>query len=67
MNLMKLEMMDATSRIAEALQMRGLFVEVKDDFIILTDANTKADISKVRELLNYFGIPTFWQETNFKY
>jgi hypothetical protein len=66
MNLMKLEMMDATARIAEALQMRGLFVEVKDDFIILTDGNTKADISKVRELLHHLGIPTFWQGSKFQ-
>jgi len=66
MNLMNLEMMDATARIAEALQVRGVFVKVKDDFIILTDENTKADISKVRELLHNLGIPTFWQGNKFQ-
>lgn len=66
MNLMRLEMMDATARIAEALQMRGLFVEVKDDFITLTAGNTRTDISQVRELLDRLAIPTFWQENKFQ-
>ncbi len=48
MNLLKLEMMNATERIAEALQMRGLFVEVKDDFIILSDENTQEDLTKTK-------------------
>lgn len=66
MNLIKLEMVDATHRIAEALQMRGLFVEVKDDLIILTEGNTKTDIIKVRKLLDHFGVPTFWQGNQFQ-
>ncbi len=59
-------MMDATARIAEALQVRGLFVKVKDDFIILTDENTEADVKKVYELLRHLSIPTFWQGNKFQ-
>ncbi|CUA79414.1 hypothetical protein [Anoxybacillus suryakundensis] len=66
MNLMKLEMMDATARIAEALQMRGVFVEVQSDFIVLTEGNTQTDIHKVRELLHKLGIPTMWQKNKFQ-
>lgn len=66
MNLMKLEMMNATERLAEALQMRGLFVEIKKDFIVLTEGNTKTDIIKVRELLDKLDIPTFWQGNQFQ-
>ena len=64
MNLMTLEMMNGTERVAEALQMRGLFAEVKNDFIVLTVENTKEDIEKVHELLNDLNIPTFWPKTN---
>jgi hypothetical protein len=64
MNLMKLEMMNATERVAEGLQMRGLFAEVKDDFIILTEENTKVDVTKTRQLLSSLGIPAFWQGNN---
>ncbi|WP_088103008.1 hypothetical protein [Halalkalibacter urbisdiaboli] len=60
MNLMNLEMMNGTERVVEALQMRGVFIEVKHDIIILTEKNTKEDIRKVRELLNSLNIPTFW-------
>lgn len=58
MNLMKLEMMNGTERLAEALQMRGLFLLVKNDVIELTAENTKEDIEKVQELLNNLNIPT---------
>jgi hypothetical protein len=64
MNLMKLEMMNGTERVAEALQMRGLFVEVKNDLIVLTEENTKVDIEKVRELLIRLNIPTLWTTDN---
>ncbi|MGY0693757.1 hypothetical protein ACW2QC_13365 [Virgibacillus sp. FSP13] len=66
MNLMKLEMMNGTERIAEALQMRGLFATVKDDFIHITVENTKEDIVRVRRLLDDLNIPTFWQDTKFQ-
>ena len=66
MNLLKLEMMNATERIAEALQMRGLFIEVKDDFIILSDENTQEDITKIKQLMSSIGIPTFWQGNQFQ-
>ncbi|MFK9092525.1 hypothetical protein [Bacillus salipaludis] len=66
MNLVKVEMMNATERIAEALQMRGLFVVVKDDFIMFTEGNTKADVEKTRALLTTIGIPTLWQENKFQ-
>ncbi|WP_077212386.1 hypothetical protein [Bacillus dakarensis] len=64
MNLMKLEMMNGTERAAEALQMRGLFVEVKNDIIELTKENTKQDIEKVCQLLNSLNIPTLWIASN---
>ncbi len=64
MNLMNLEMMNGTDRLAEALQMRGLFVEVKNDVISLTAENTKMDKVKVRELLNTLNIPTYWITPN---
>lgn len=66
MNLLKLEMMTATERMAEALSMRGLFVETKGDFITLTDENTSTDIFKTKGLLNSLGIPTFWQGNKFQ-
>jgi hypothetical protein len=66
MNLLKLEMMNGTERIAEALQMRGLFVEVNGDFIILTEGNTDVDVKKTKELLHSIGIPTFWQGNKFQ-
>ncbi|WP_249366798.1 hypothetical protein [Neobacillus rhizophilus] len=66
MNLLKLEMMTATERMAEALTMRGLFVETKGDFIVLTEENTSADIMKTKRLLNDLGIPTFWQGNQFQ-
>ncbi|ADU29389.1 hypothetical protein [Evansella cellulosilytica] len=60
MNLMKLEMMNGTERVAEALQMRGLFIEVKNDIIVLTKENTAQDIEMVPQLLSSLNIPTFW-------
>lgn len=64
MNLLKLEMMNGTDRVAEALQMRGLFLEIKNDVIVLTDENTKEDIEKARELIDRLNIPTFWIADN---
>ncbi|MFJ7728462.1 hypothetical protein ACIQXV_20220 [Neobacillus sp. NPDC097160] len=66
MRLVKVEMMNATERIAEALQMRGLFVAVKNDFIIFTEGNTKTDVEKTRALLTTIGIPTLWEENKFQ-
>jgi hypothetical protein len=62
MNLMNLEMMNATDRVAEALQMRGVFVKSKADFIVLTNENTIEDIIHVRNLLEKVAIPTFWAD-----
>jgi hypothetical protein len=66
MNLMKLEMMTAAERVAEALTMRGLFVRVSNDFVIMEESNTKADMKKVQNLLNHLGIPTLWQENRYQ-
>lgn len=63
---MKLEMMNATERVAEALQMRGLFVKVNNGAITFTKCNTKDDISKVRNLLNSLNIPTLWEGNTFQ-
>ncbi len=57
-------MMNGTERVAEALQIRGLFVDVKKDVIVLTEENTTKDIEKVRELLYQLNIPTFWPAYN---
>ncbi|MBT2729508.1 hypothetical protein J7E63_21685 [Bacillus sp. ISL-75] len=46
--------------------MRGLFIEVKDDFIILSNENTQADIKKTKQLIRNLGIPTFWQDNQFQ-
>lgn len=62
MNLINLEMMNATQRVAEALATRGLFVKVENDFIVLTAENTQTDIAMVHDLLNRLQIPTFWKE-----
>ena len=59
-------MMNGTERIAEALQMRGIFLEVKDDFIHLTNENSKEDIAFVSQLLNDLNIPTFWRGNKFQ-
>lgn len=61
---MKLEMMNGTERITEALQTRGLFVRLKDEVIILTAENTAEDVKKVRALLHDLNISTYWQESN---
>jgi hypothetical protein len=66
MNLMKLEKMNATERVAEALQMRGLFVKVTNNLITLTAGNTMGDINKVHSLLNNLGIPTLWDGNSFQ-
>lgn len=60
MNLLKLEMMKAPERLAEAVQMRGIFVQLNGDVITLTKENTKQDIEAVRELITAIGIPVLW-------
>lgn len=47
MNLLKLELMTATEKVAEALVMRGLFVEVKDGVLFFSDKCAKNDIVDV--------------------
>jgi hypothetical protein len=63
---MKKEWMNATERVAEALKLRGLFVEVKEDFINFKEGNTKEDVQKIQKLLNHIGIPVFWQDNRFQ-
>ncbi|MFL0363147.1 hypothetical protein ACH0BF_08995 [Pseudobacillus sp. 179-B 2D1 NHS] len=64
MNLMRLEMMNATKRVAEALKIRGLFIRESDSVIIMTTENTESDIKQVRILLEKLNIPTFWQNSH---
>ncbi|WP_226036697.1 hypothetical protein [Aquibacillus saliphilus] len=59
MNLLNLERMNGTERLAEALRMRGLFVEIEIDFIVLTDENTASDVEGVQRLLEEIGLPVF--------
>ncbi|WP_046173348.1 hypothetical protein [Domibacillus indicus] len=63
MNLMKLEMMNATDRVGEALQTRGLFVKTHGGVLTLTKENTDNDIKKVRFLLEKLNIPTLWKSS----
>ena len=64
MNLMKLEMMNGSERLVEALEMRGLFAEIEKDVISLSNKNTKDDIVNVRSLLSSLNIPTMWMAVN---
>lgn len=41
MNLLNLELMSAIEKVSEALVMRGLFVEVKDDALFFSKCNAK--------------------------
>lgn len=61
---MKLEMMNATARVAEALQTRGLFLKMNDSVITLMTENTESDIKRVRILLEKINIPTFWHSNH---
>jgi hypothetical protein len=64
MNLLKLERMNGKERIAEALRMRGIFVTIDGEFILLTKENTSDDIKGVRRLLASIGVPTYWPKEN---
>ena len=57
MNLLNLELMSATEKVAEALVMRGLFVEVKDGALSFTKCNAKNDVRDVKSVLNQLNIP----------
>lgn len=57
MNLLNLELMNATEKIAEALMMRGLFVEVKNGVLEFSKCNAKADFRDVQTVLNKLNIP----------
>lgn len=57
MNFLNLELMSATEKVAEALVMRGLFVEVKDGALSFTKCNAKNDIRDVKSVLNQLNIP----------
>lgn len=52
MNLINLEMMTATEKVAEALVMRGLFVEVKEGVLFFSEKCAKGDIKDVKSLLS---------------
>ena len=60
MNLLNLEMMNATERMAEALKMRGLFVTQENGIITFTNENAKHDLIDVKELLDQLNIPIIW-------
>ncbi|MGI2328146.1 hypothetical protein [Planococcus sp. YIM B11945] len=60
MNLLKLEMMDATERLAVALKARGIFCSLENDLIAMGVENTANDIFKVKALLNELSLPIFW-------
>lgn len=57
MNLLNLELMTATEKVAEALVMRGLFVEVKDGVLFFSKCSAKNDIRDVQSVLNQLNIP----------
>lgn len=49
--------MTATEKVAEALVMRGLFVEVKDGVLLFSKCRAKNDIRDVKVVLNKLNIP----------
>ncbi|MCM3723963.1 hypothetical protein [Solibacillus isronensis] len=57
MNLLNLELMTATEKVAEALVMRGLFVEVKEDVLFFSKNCAKKDVEDVKLVLNKLTIP----------
>lgn len=57
MNLLNLELMTATEKVAEALIMRGLFVEVKDGVLLFSKCCAKNDVQDVKVVLNKLNIP----------
>jgi len=57
MNYVNLEVMSATSKVVEALKVRGFFVEEVNGAIIYTKACAKADIAQTLHILNRLGIP----------
>lgn len=57
MNLLNLELMTATEKVAEALIMRGLFVEVKEGVLLFSGCRAKNDVRDVEVVLNKLNIP----------
>lgn len=57
MNLLNLEVMTATEKVAEALVMRGLFVEVKEGVLFFSENCAKKDVEDVKLVLNKLTIP----------
>lgn len=57
MNLLNLELMTATEKVAEVLVMRGVFVEVKDGILLFSKNCAKNDIVDVKMIFNKLNIP----------
>ncbi|MEY9975052.1 hypothetical protein ABH966_005478 [Lysinibacillus sp. RC46] len=57
MNILNLELMTATEKVAEALIMRGLFIKVKDNVLLFSKGNNKNDVKDVQFVLNQLNIP----------
>ena len=64
MNLLNLELMSATEKVAEALVMRGLFVEVQEGILVFSTCNAKRDSQDVQSVLNQLNIPFVFRGTN---
>lgn len=56
-----MEMQDGTSRLVEALRLRGFCVKKEDDFIKLVNPS-KRDIHELKFFLDKLNIPVFWNE-----
>lgn len=60
MNLIKLEMMEATERLVEALKTRGIFCSINNDLIFLRTKNTDSDIKRTNILLAKLNLSVLW-------
>ncbi|WP_186579799.1 hypothetical protein [Aquibacillus kalidii] len=60
-----MEMQSGTKKLAEALELRGFPVKVKDDFISLRNGSEK-DCKELKQFLDELQIPVFWQGEKFQ-
>jgi len=57
MNLLNVMKMTATEKVQEALNMRGLFVELQNGVLVFSKNNAENDLKDVQFLLNQLNIP----------
>ncbi|MED4018539.1 hypothetical protein [Sutcliffiella cohnii] len=60
-----MEMQDGTSKLAEALQLRGFQVKVKNDYVSLVNGSEK-DVQELKYFLDKLNIPVYWNKDQFQ-